>query len=254
LSTRFASNALEKNAEQQPEEDTVKSETEQVETKPRSLSQLAAARSTDGRGLGRTILLTVVFIAALGSGIALASHWRARQHKKPVVQEAKIVEPKGPSDQDVDRFVRSYVGSMLDFSPETYRSSQIQAMAAMAPQLMAKYWRETNFPIAEKQLRNALKRETLVITKVVQQANAADKTARLVDVYAQLNSSDGKTSIPTHLELKLALTPPAEIKVVEQNDLTASDKTAKPEKPETSEKAGKSEKVEAPKTSETPAQ
>ncbi|PWT98321.1 MAG: hypothetical protein C5B53_06870 [Candidatus Melainabacteria bacterium] len=229
--SRFSSNALEKDSEEKSEEEAKKNGTTKSDTKPRAFSQFVSSRSAQSRLLdNRATLLSLVFIVALGTGIALASHWRARQHKKVAVQQTKPIEPKGPSDQDIDKFVRGYVSNMLDFSPDTYKNSQIQAMSAMAPQLMAKYWQETNFPISAKQLKNSLKRETLVITKVVQQANAADKSSRLVDVFAQLNSSDGKSSIPTHLQLKLALDPPNEVKVVEQNDVTASDKTDKSEK------------------------
>jgi hypothetical protein len=228
--SRFASNAIEKESEEKSEAEAGTNGAAQPEKKPRVLSQFISSRSAQARFLdNRALLLSLVFIIALVAGIALAGHWRARQHKKVVVQETKPVEVKGPSDQDVDKFVRGYVSNMLDFSPDTYKNSQVQAMSAMTPQLMAKYWHETNFPIADRQLKTGLKRETLVITKVVQQANAADKSSRIVDVYAQLNSSDGKSSMPTHLQLNLALSPPDQIKVVEQNDLTTSDKADKSE-------------------------
>jgi hypothetical protein len=55
-----------------------------------------------------------------------------------------------------------------------------------------------------------------------------DKTLKIVDVFAQLNSNDGKSSIPTHLQLKLAVNPNSKdndvLQVSEQNDLSASDK------------------------------
>jgi hypothetical protein len=173
----------------------------------------------------RALVLSLIVIVALIAGITLASHWRARQHKKPVIQAPKSAKPKTLTDEDIDKFARTYVSNLLDFSPESYKSAQVQAMSVMTPQLMSKYWRETNFPITEKQLKNNLKRESVSITKVVEQP-PLDKSTRLVDVFAQLNSSDGKSTIPTHLQLKLILgaSQSDSIQVSEQNDLTSSDK------------------------------
>jgi hypothetical protein len=233
-STRFASNALER--EDETLDETLSNSPLQAnelrsrfQSRRPVLDKFIYSSSSLGKGLGqRAVLLSLVTLAALSTGVLLANHWRARLHKK-AVQEVKVIEHGDPTNADIDKFVRSYVGNMLDFSPESYRLSQIQAMSVMTPQLVSKYWQETNFPIAEKQLKNGMKRETLVITKVVQQ-EPLDKTTRVVDVFAQLNAVDGKTSLPTHLQLKLALTgnQPDEIRVTEQNDLTASDKSASP--------------------------
>lgn len=226
--SRFASNAVEKSEPfvEEDHEHAAEKRT-QAQSERTVLRQLATSKNNGiKKTLGqRTILLSLVMVVALSAGIALASHWRARQTKTPIAQEAKTVDQKGPSDVEIDKFVRTYVSNLLDFSPETYRYSQTQAMSVMTPLLMSKYWQETNFPIPDKQLKNSLKRETLVITGVVQQPTN-DPATRLVDVYAQLNGSDGKTSVPTHLQLKLALTGTQldSVRVAEQNDLSASDK------------------------------
>ena len=227
LSRRFIGPHTEKEAAAQEKTPSADGEqNSQIKPKTPTVSRFISSNSGLKKGFDeRAILLSLIFIVALTAGMLLASHWRARQHRKPVVQETKIVEPKGPTEQDIDKFVRNYVSNMLDFNPESYKFSQIRAMSVMTPQLMSQYWRETNFPIADKQLKTNLKRQTLEITKVTQE-EAADKSGKVVDVYAQLNGPDGKSSVNTHLQLNLAIAPSESepIRVTEQNDLTASDK------------------------------
>lgn len=120
----------------------------------------------------------------------------------------------------VDRFARAYISDMLDFSPDSYKVSQVQAMSYMVPELLEKYWKETNFPLSKKQLKVQSQGQTLLITQVSQ--SKIDDARKNVDIFAELASANSKISSPVHLKLTLGANQDGMIRVLEQKDLTAS--------------------------------
>lgn len=123
------------------------------------------------------------------------------------------------STKNVDRFARRFVSEMLDFNPETYKLSQVQAMSYMTPELLAKYWQETNFPLSRRQLSSLPQGTTVMINRIAQERT--DGTSATADIYAELVRTESKLSSPVHLKLKLGIGPENTIKVLEQEDLTA---------------------------------
>jgi hypothetical protein len=120
---------------------------------------------------------------------------------------------------NVDRFSRRFVSEMLDFNPDTYKLSQVQAMAAMSPELLEKYWKETNFPLSRRQLKALPEGTTVMITRISQER--VGPTEMNADIYAQLVRSDSKLSSPVHIKLKLGVSEENTIRVLEQEDLSA---------------------------------
>lgn len=122
-----------------------------------------------------------------------------------------IDDPANPMNtKAVDTFVRTYVSNMLNFSPKGYRRAQIEAMAAMNPILMEKYWNETNFPLSIKDLPNEQK--DVKIRRVVQEKVAGKQMT--VTVKGALG-----TSSPIALRLILGVSPSGELRVRQQKDL-----------------------------------
>lgn len=131
---------------------------------------------------------------------------------------AAVVDPL-ESDK-IDGFARKFVSYMLDFNPDSYKTSQVQAMSFMAPELLEKYWKETNFPLSRSQLKNLPQGTTVMIERIGIERQAPDSAT--ADIYAQLVHSDSKISNPVHLKLKLGLNTENGIQVLEQEDLTAA--------------------------------
>jgi hypothetical protein len=181
------------------------------------------AKLTIAQNNKRIAIIMVGLVAALVA-IYFVTHKSIKRHVANQPAVTSQINEQALLEKRIDTFVRNYVSNMLDFSPSSYRYSQIQAMAAMSPALADKYWKETHFPIAAPQLKSIQKRETLLITKVVQEV-LPNQAGRAVDVYAELNSPTSKVITPVHLTLTLATTQPnGEIQVLEQKDLTSQAK------------------------------
>jgi hypothetical protein len=89
----------------------------------------------------------------------------------------------------------------------------------MSPELLEKYWEETNFPLSKRQLKGLPQGTTVMITRIAQERSGpTDATA---DIYAQLVRTDSKLSSPVHIKLKLGVSEENKIRVIEQEDLTA---------------------------------
>ena len=71
------------------------------------------------------------------------------QHQRPAAISVAELE-----NSRVDKFARGFVGDMLDFNPDTYRISQIHAMASMSPELMKRYWTETQVPSHQQSIKS----------------------------------------------------------------------------------------------------
>ncbi len=138
-------------------------------------------------------------------------------------EEAKEIARSEMSSENVDTFVRKYVSNLLDFGPRSYRYSQVQAMSVMKPDLMKKYWNETNFPLSRRQLNRLPQGQSVVINKVVQEPTSSVSTD--VDIYAELGSQKAKESAtPIHLRLGLSLNQDGKLVVVSQKDVSSEDK------------------------------
>ncbi len=177
---------------------------------PKRLMLAAAVRTFIGPLVGVSLVLVCV-----GFGVGFGTS-RVIKPAPPVA-----VPVENPlSTANVDKFVRTFVASMLDFSPQTYKASQVQAMAAMKPELMDRYWRETNFPLTNKQLRNLPQGMTILITELKQEPTPEGVVQ--TDVRAQLTDpKNPKISTPVNLRLTLGEDLEHRIQVLEQQDLSA---------------------------------
>src|SRR4029450_8974947 len=162
--------------------------------------------------------------ALIGVGLSLLAlsglmGYSLASAKLPALKKVAVAaKPADPLEaKNVDVFARQFVAEMLDFNPDSYRISQIRAMAAMAPALVDTYWQDTNFPLSKRQLASLPHDTNLMITKVNQERPAADQAT--VDVFAQMVQGDSKIGTPVHLQLKLAVDN-GDIRVVEQKDVS----------------------------------
>lgn len=163
-----------------------------------------------------TVALAVIIFFGMGAAIGAAAMSFFSPPSKPMAAVSE--DPLGK--KNVDHFVRIFISNMLDFSPSTYRSSQIQAMAVMSPELVQKYWDETRFPLTKRQLRELPQDMTLMITEL-KQGEQSDSTVDAV-IKAQLSDpKNPKLSTPVHLKLKLGLDAEGKIQVVDQEDLSS---------------------------------
>ncbi len=159
--------------------------------------------------LGITLSVFALGIGAGVGGLKIAS--------KPAPIAPLVVDPLETAK--VDTFVRDFVSKMLDFSSKTYRISQIQAMAAMSPDLVERYWQETRFPLTKRQLSGMPQGANIGISELKQER--VDSHTVVVDVHAQLSDANNpKVATPVNLRLKLDLDANHQIVVTDQQDLS----------------------------------
>lgn len=169
------------------------------------------------------VIVTLVVVAAAGAvAYGAASLVQARRSVAPHI-EYRTTHP-----MDVEMFARTFVCQMLDFGPDTYRSSQVRAMSSMSRELMERYWKETNFPLPEAQLKKLPATAMVKIDRVQQSVVSPTKT--VVDVYAQLVHSDS-TSTPVHIKLDLLKDNAHGFRVIDQQDVTQQDEQRAPAQP-----------------------
>ncbi len=128
--------------------------------------------------------------------------------------------PNPLTPEKIDGFARVYVSDLLDFNPETYKISQIQAMSHMSQQLLERYWKETKFPLTNAQLKSLPQKCSVTITEI--QQRPIDMESADVDIYAHMVQPNSRVMAPLHLKLKLGITTDGTIRVIEQQDVTAS--------------------------------
>lgn len=165
-------------------------------------------------GIVAACLLLLPIMAIGGYKVLTAKH-----EAKTAAVVTPAVDVEAIEAERVNKFSRTFVSDMLDFSPASYRVSQVHAMAVMSPELLESYWNETHFPLTAEQLKASPQGMTLMITKVDQQR--IDEFTRQVDIYAELVSANSKLSNPVHLQLKVATATDGQLRVLEQKDLTA---------------------------------
>jgi len=155
------------------------------------------------------------FVLLIGGLIGYAvEHAKRPPAAKPTLPVA-FVDPL--AENKVDGFARRYVTNMLDFDPDSYRVSQIRAMAAMAPKLVDSYWKDTGFPIGKSKLSQFPQGVTVMVTKIAQ--DRKDKLVA-VDVYAEMVNPATKLGAPVHLKLAVSVDSDGELRVLEQKDLS----------------------------------
>jgi hypothetical protein len=164
--------------------------------------------------IGASCLVFIPILAIGGYKLITAKH----SAPKPVVA-TPVINVEALETERVNKFSRTFVSDMLDFSPATYKIAQIHAMANMSPELLEKYWKETHFPLTLDQLKSSPQGMTLMITKLEQ--HRIDEQARTVDIYAELVSPNSKLNNPVHLQLKIGTSNDGQLRVLEQKDLTA---------------------------------
>jgi len=206
--------------------DGISSSTRRILT-PRAEEYLASdspfATIARERGRSRTVVrnslrgvILPIFLTAL---LAVAIGFMTQSLRLPGQKVPVIVKTDPLDAAAIEPFVRGFVSNMLDFNPDTYKVSQIRAMAAMAPDLVESYWRDTRFPMTAKQLKALPQDTTVMINKIV--PARIDTTTASTDIYAQLVNAQSKLGSPLHLKLKLSLGGDGQLRVTEQKDLTA---------------------------------
>jgi hypothetical protein len=159
------------------------------------------------------------FVIGIGAGITGLK--LVSPSKATVAADVHLALADPLDSKKVDSFVRDFTARMLDFTAKTYRVSQVQAMAAMSPDLLERYWQETKFPLSRRQL-SALPHNTSVVITDLKQTRL-DTANVLVDVHAQiLNAANPKVFTPVDLRLKLSTDNNHQIVVVDQQDLSSA--------------------------------
>ncbi|HEY9713556.1 MAG TPA: hypothetical protein V6C72_08795 [Chroococcales cyanobacterium] len=150
------------------------------------------------------IIIGVSVVALVAAGVIFASthsHPAIKADLPPTAAVTASASNGNSADDGYTRFASQFVGDLLDFNARTYRVSQVHAMAAMSPELMEKYWQETNFPQSLRKLHTQANGRSIVITKVDQQPLNGSDSKRAIEVYAELVSNDSKMSSPVHIGL-----------------------------------------------------
>jgi hypothetical protein len=186
---------------------------------------------------GATALIAV--IAVVISLSSLLSNQQTANAPKQTAAEAKAALDPMNADK-VDKFVRNFVGNMLDFNPKTYRASQVHAMAVMNSETMEKYWQETGFPLSRGKLMDLRKDQTLMINKVLQQPISSGRTD--IELSADLVTPGEKEPTKIRLQIDLGLDNENQLIVIDMKD--ASHKIAEEEK--ASSRASKTQREELP--------
>lgn len=153
-------------------------------------------------------------------GVVLATGFGIGYQVAPGKASGAVADSEPLSAVKIDKFARLFVSDMLDFNPETYKLSQIQAMSYMSPELVEKYWKETNFPLTRRQLKSLPQGTTVMINKIAQEPVGEDGLS--VRIFADLVRPDSKMTNPVHIRLKIGLGEDGNIQVLEQEDITAA--------------------------------
>lgn len=167
----------------------------------------------------RMILVSIAVALALAAA-GICAGFLLSNIFNPAGDPETVIVPNPLTQSKIDRFARVYVSDLLDFNPDTYKVSQIQAMSHMSQQLLEHYWKETGFPLTTKQLKALPQNSTVIITEI--QQKSLDVETAQVDIFAQLVQAHSKEGAPIHLKLKLGITADGTIKVLEQQDISSA--------------------------------
>lgn len=155
-------------------------------------------------------------------GMYFGSDWnKGTDSQVATVSKTAIAAISLENDPSVDSFTRSYIADLLDFSPATYKYSQISAMAMMSSELAEKYWHETGFPLDSAKLP---KQSTNIMIKRITK-EPVDANTLKVNVFADVSIEKQKVVNPLHLQLLLKRDKDGALKILEQADMTAKAST-----------------------------
>ena len=161
------------------------------------------------------ILGVALSVFALGIGAGITG---MNLTAKPQAAVPAIVDPL--DRVKVDTFVRDYTAKLLDFTSKTYRISQVQAMAAMSPELLERYWQESRFPMSRRQLAGRPQSSSVMISQMKQER--LDANNMQVAVHAELiDPANPKVSTPVNLSLKVSVDRNGQLFVSDQQDLSS---------------------------------
>jgi hypothetical protein len=193
--------------EQENKTDTAKGAWERFTASPKNPVSLNSA------------LLICLIGGAVTVGMVFSSFLLPREQHKPEVKAPSVLDLAQAKREKVEQFAGNFLVEMLDFNPSTYRYSQVQAMSAMTPELLNRYWKETHFPIPINQLHAAAPDKKLAVNKVEQTIDS-DASKRDVDIFASLPGKDSAS--PVHVRLKVLETPQGDFKISDLQDVTDS--------------------------------
>lgn len=160
-----------------------------------------------------------VLISAAVAIVALVAAGGSLLNARPFApSSAPSAQSTTAATDQVEEQARDFVTDMLDFKAETYRQSQIKAMAMMTPDLCARYWQETHFPLSAAQLKRMPNQELRIETVTPTVLSAGNYQ---VDVKGNLVFSEAKP-IPVLIRLSLLKNSAGQYQVTEQKDLSSS--------------------------------
>jgi len=181
--------------------------------------KLSGAKTTE-KGTLSAFFLVCLLLGGIAAGMGGTALYVARHHKSAPPKVVVPVEtPQMIEARQIDKLAREYVAELLDFNPATYRYSQVRAMATMTPDLMARYWKETHFPLSLNQVRVASRNDSIAVTKVEPQP-VTDPLVPEVDVFANMVGADGNAASSVHLKLSLEKAIDGTFRVSKQQDLS----------------------------------
>lgn len=162
----------------------------------------------------KTGVLALALVAVVGGMVA---YFALKPKTKKVVTEVAQVQEVAP---DVEGFSRKFIGNMLDFKRDTYRPSQIKALAMMTPELQKAHWVETGFPMSRAQVSKLPAEQEVRVESV--NVVAIDPTTYEVDATGGVvtGGTTGSQSMPFHLKLNVVKTDDG-LLVSSQKDMTA---------------------------------
>ena len=163
-----------------------------------------------------------IFAIGWAAGVSIDKFINADHN---AAKSAALVDPLAP--EKVDAFVRSFATRMLDFSASSYKISQVQAMAAMTPELLERYWVETKFPLSKRQLKALPTGTSIMITELKQERIDAN-TVQVILKALLSDAANPKVATPVNLQLKLAVGPDQTIVVMDQQDISSTTSPSEP--------------------------
>jgi len=160
----------------------------------------------------------ILLVLAL-SAVAVLNFKPFASHKTAEPEVAAVSPSAG-----LDEFSKTFVLQMLTFKKETYRQSQVQAMASMTPELAQKYWLETGFPLTRAQLKSIPQDQEVIVSNVA--SLVLSDGVYQVDVYGQVLANAGAKNMPLHIRLTVTKEASGKFIVSEQKDLSSVEPTA----------------------------
>jgi hypothetical protein len=170
--------------------------------------------------LGLSLLL---LLSGCVSGYFVGLHQQLKLKKSVVTTLYTPTDTRRPdplSAAELGKFASYFVTNMLDFNPTTYRVSQTRAMSCMAPDVVNTYWKETSFPLNQKDLA-ALPQDNIITIAEVQSKRLAPSTAK-VTVKAKLANRSSKTSNIVQLDLIISPDATGQLRITKLQDTTSS--------------------------------